>query len=239
MKNPTPKRRILFPDPRQAGPDGIVAVGGDFASDTLFTAYSQGIFPWPHEDYSFLWFCPEQRGILYFDELHIPKSLEKARRENEITGKYTITIDKAFTEVVKACSQVKRPNQKGTWITPEIIAGYEQFHKEGHAHSIEVWRSSDSGHGISKRVTGTQLVGGLYGVSVKGTFAGESMFHTEPNTSKLALLYLIDYLKEKGLPWMDIQQVTPHMQALGARAITRDEFLIQLEQLQKRNLALF
>jgi leucyl/phenylalanyl-tRNA--protein transferase len=214
-----------FPDPRHAPREGVVAVGGDLHPDSLKLAYGQGIFPWPHEDYPLLWFSPEPRAILEFERLHVPRSLAQARRRAQASG-VTYSIDKAFGEVISLCSLVPRAGQSGTWITPEMKEAYLRFHGLGYAHSIEVWRDG-------------LLVGGMYGVDAGGAFAGESMFHLEPNASKLALLHLVDHLREGGLDWIDIQMLTPHLEQLGAREIPRGEFLDRLRETQGRGLRLF
>jgi leucyl/phenylalanyl-tRNA--protein transferase len=213
---------IEFPDPRTASADGIVAVGGDLHPHSLLLAYRQGIFPWPVEGLPLLWFCPAERGILEFEELHVSRSLERARRRTSLR----FTIDEAFPEVIRACAATPRPGQDGTWITPQIVSAYIRLHELRIAHSVEAW-------------IGEQLVGGVYGVDVGGTFAAESMFHREPDASKLALLHLIEHLRSKGLDWLDIQVLTPHLAQLGARAISRDEFLRRLRRTRARGLRLF
>jgi leucyl/phenylalanyl-tRNA--protein transferase len=216
---------VRFPNPRTASSDGIVAVGGDLHADSLRLAYSQGIFPWPHPNHPLLWFSPDPRAILEFDLLHVPRSLAQARRRVEREG-WRFTIDRAFAEVIRLCSLVPRPGQDGTWITAEMRAAYTEFHLLGDAHSVEAWRDG-------------QLVGGMYGVDAGGAFAGESMFHLEPNASKLALLYMVDHLKQTGLDWIDVQMLTPHLAALGAREVSRAEFLKRLAATRKRGLVLF
>jgi leucyl/phenylalanyl-tRNA--protein transferase len=213
---------IHFPDPRTASPEGIVAIGGDLEPETLLAAYRQGIFPWPVEGLPLLWFCPPDRGVLDFDHLHIPRSLVRARR----FVPFRFTIDKAFSAVIRACAEAPRPDQGGTWITPEIEGAYTRLHRLGVAHSIEAWDGSD-------------LIGGVYGVEVDGAFAAESMFYRRSNASKLAVLHLIDHLRSRGLDWMDIQVLTPHLARLGARAIDRDEFLLRLRRTRARGLRLF
>lgn len=141
-------------------------------------------------------------------------------------GHFKITIDQAFDQVIEVCSKVPRAGQDGTWITPSMIRAYKILHKEGQAHSVEVWE-------------GDYLVGGLYGVDAGGTFAGESMFYIRPNASKIAVIHLMNHLHERGLEWMDIQMLTPHMEALGAKEISRDDFLVKLEETLARNLKLF
>jgi len=211
-----------FPDPLTASPEGIVAVGGDLHPDSLLQAYRQGIFPWPVPGLPMLWFCPEERGILDFAELHVPRSL---RRERRRTG-LRLTIDAAFPHVIRGCAETPRPGQSGTWITREIIVAYTRLHRMGIAHSVEAWN-------------GERLVGGVYGVDIDGAFAAESMFYREPNASKLALLHLIDHLRSRGLDWIDVQVLTPHLERLGARAVPRDVFLRKLENTRARGLKLF
>jgi leucyl/phenylalanyl-tRNA---protein transferase len=213
-----------FPDPRNAS-EGVVAVGGDLHPDSLRLAYRSGIFPWPHEDYPLLWFSPDPRAILDFADLHVPRSLAKARRRALDSG-CRFTLDQAFAEVIELCGQVPRAGQSGTWITPEMKEAYVRLHRLGHAHSVELWRED-------------LLIGGIYGVDAGGAFAGESMFHVEPNASKLALLHLVEHLRERGLDWLDIQMLTPHMEALGAKEIPRDRFLERLKATLKQGRKLF
>jgi len=211
-----------FPDPREATPDGVVAVGGRPDPDLLAEAYARGIFPWPVEGYPLLWFSPPERGLLFFEELRVPRSLARERRRTRLT----FTIDRAFERVIRACAQVPRAHERGTWITRDMIRGYCEFHRRGHAHSVEAWE-------------GGELVGGVYGVDAGGAFAGESMFRLRPNASKLALLFLIEHLRARGLDWLDIQVITPHMESLGARLVPREEFLSLLSRARARNLKLF
>lgn len=211
-----------FPNPRHTTPEGLLALGGDLSSESLLLAYRMGIFPWPMEDEPLAWFCPPERAVLEFNALHIPRSLLRFQKKNP----YRLTLNQDFSQVITQCASAPRPGQPGTWITPEMKEAYITLHKLGFAHSFEAWE-------------GEELVGGIYGVDAGGAFAGESMFHTRPNASKLALLALIDHLKSKGLDWMDIQMLTPHMEALGARTLPREEFLQRLAQTQKRGLKLF
>ncbi len=214
-----------FPDPRRAPSDGLLAIGGDLHPESLLLAYSQGIFPWPVDHPPVLaWFCPNPRAILRFSDLHLPESLARAQRKAKSVWRFS--ADQAFEEVIRACSQAPRPGQDGTWITPEMVEAYIEFHRLGHAHSVEVWE-------------GSELVGGIYGVEVGGVFAGESMFYKKPNASKLALLHLIELLKSRGASWIDIQMLTPHMKALGACEIKRDDFLKELSRAHALGLRLF
>ena len=228
---------VNFPDPRTYEfPDwveigdwlyrstDVVAFGVPLTRANVAVAYRQGIFPWHIEGTPLPWYCPEQRAILEFSELKIPRSLAKEQRKNELTS----TIDKDFRSDIENCSLVKRPMQSGsTWITKDFVRVYSELHETGMAHSIEVWDASG------------ELVGGLYGVDAGGVFCGESMFYKHPNASKLALLFLIDHMCARGATWLDVQVMTPHMEALGAREIGRQTFLEKLSQTQRKKLRLF
>jgi leucyl/phenylalanyl-tRNA--protein transferase len=213
---------IQFPDPRTASPEGIVAIGGDLHPESILAAYRQGIFPWPVEKLPLLWFSPPERGVLEFREMHLPRSLRRARG----AAKFDFTIDRAFAPVIAACAESPRPGQHGTWITPAVVAAYTRLHRLGIAHSVEAWRDG-------------RLVGGVYGVDIDGAFAAESMFYVEDNASKLAFLHLVDHLAARGLDWIDIQTLTPHMERLGAKAVGREIFLSRLQQTRRRGLHLF
>jgi len=201
----------------------VVSFGTPLTIANVREAYRKGIFPWYTEGIPLPWHCPEQRAILEFDDLRVPRSLEKARRSSPLS----FTIDKDFGSVIRACSRAYRPRQRGTWITPEFERVFTDLHKRGMAHSIEAWDADG------------ELAGGLYGVDAGGLFCGESMFFTQPNASKLALLFLIDHLMSRGSTWLDSQVMTPHMAALGAKEITRDDFLDRLAKTQALSLKLF
>jgi leucyl/phenylalanyl-tRNA--protein transferase len=212
---------MRFPDPRRALSD-VVAVGGGPAPALLSEAYRRGIFPWPSSDLPYLaWFSPRLRAVLFFDEIHCSRSLVRARQRSTLS----FTIDQAFDQVIRACAEASR-NGEGTWITAAVIDGYRELHGLGMAHSVEAWRDG-------------LLVGGLYGVDAGGVFCGESMFYKESNASKLALLFLVDHLAAGGARWLDVQVMTPHMKALGAKTIRRSRFLDLLAQTQERELRLF
>ena len=213
---------VLFGDYFYYSKD-IVSFGDELTVENLKNAYRMGIFPWHVEGLPLPWYCPAKRAVLEFSELHIPRSLKSARRKNP----FTFTIDKNFREVIGRCSTVSRPDQLGTWITLDFVRSYLGLHEAGIAHSIEAWDENG------------ELVGGLYGVDAGGVFCGESMFHTAPNASKLALLYVIDHLRDRGATWLDAQVMTPHIEALGAREIRRKEFLCKLKETQARGLSLF
>ena len=212
---------VKFPDPwiLPEESDGLVYIGGNLDTANLVQAYSMGIFPWPLEEiYPLFWFCPQPRGVIDFEELHIPRSLERLRKKNI----YHFTFNKAFPQVIAACAKQPRPGQEGTWIIPQMIPAYIKFHEDGYAHSIECWK-------------GDELVGGLYGVFVKGIFSGESMFHTEDNVSKLCLVETVLKLQSLGLKWMDIQMLTPVTEHLGGHYISRRDFLVRLQEEHKKN----
>jgi leucyl/phenylalanyl-tRNA---protein transferase len=201
----------------------IVAFGTPLTVENLREAYGKGIFPWYTEGVPLPWHCPEQRAVIEFDDLRIPRSLEKVRRQSKLT----FTIDQNFAEVMHQCSLAHRPGQSGTWITPEFESVFTQLHHEGMAHSVEAWGANG------------ELAGGLYGVDAGGVFCGESMFYKQPNASKLAVLFLIDYLKSRGSTWLDNQVMTPHFELLGARDIPREDFLSKLKSAQRRRQTLF
>lgn len=201
----------------------IIGFGGALSLTNLKNAYQKGIFPWHIPGLPLPWFCPEKRAVLDFDDLHIPRSLRKELKKT----KFRFTIDQDFETVIRQCAKVRKDEDEGTWITADFVSSFIRLHRAGRAHSVEV--SDESG----------SVVGGLYGVDAGGVFCGESMFYLEPNASKLALLFLIDHLKERGATWMDIQVMTPHFEVLGAKEISRIEFLDRLEAMQARNLKLF
>ncbi len=213
---------IHFNDPNSAAIDGIVALGGSLSTANLLRAYRRGIFPWPINEYVLPWCCPEQRAILEFKDLHVPRRLARVQRQLP----FQFTIDREFEAVIVSCAKVKRNGETGTWITTQMVNAYCELHKKGHAHSVEAWE-------------GNTLVGGLYGVDAGGAFSGESMFCYRSNASKLALLYLIEHLQKRGLDWIDIQMMSPHLEALGAKSIDRSEFLQRLSLAQKRKIVLF
>ena len=211
-----------FPEPTRTGPEGLLAVGGDLHPESLLLAYKQGIFPWPMDDFPLAWFCPPERAILDFSKLHLPRSLEQEIRRK----RFQFTIDRDFPAVIRECAETKRPEQPGTWITPEMIDAYIELHRLGHAHSVEVWDKEE-------------LVGGIYGVDAGGAFAGESMFYKKSYASKLAIIHLVRHLQSRGLTWMDIQVMTPHMSGLGAEVISRDLFLRRLRETFSQGFRLF
>ncbi len=217
------RRRFGFSPPEKATSEGIVGIGGPLDVPTLQCAYRQGIFPWPHTGLPLLWFNPDPRAVLDFDELHIPERLARRRKKLPLH----FTIDQSFETVITSCRKAPRPGQEGTWITPKIVTAFKGLHQVGDAHSIEAWDENGS------------LVAGLYGVTAGGVFSGESMFHTISDASKLCVLFLIEHLKERGATWIDIQTMTPHFEMLGAKEISRAEYLDRLTAVQQAPLTLF
>ncbi|WP_246745065.1 leucyl/phenylalanyl-tRNA--protein transferase [Thiospirochaeta perfilievii] len=197
-----------FPDPKTLEDDeGIVGVGGNLSPGMLFSAYYQGIFPWYDEE-PILWWSLNPRLILLPENLVVTKSMRKLFKKRA----FHVTLDKTFSDVIKGCSNIVRSHEDGTWITDEIIKAYTKLHEEGFAHSVEVW----NGEG--------KLCGGLYGVSIGGYFAGESMFALESNSSKYGFITLALFLEEKGFKFIDCQQETQHLMSLGAKSVKRDNF---------------
>lgn len=199
----------------------MVAVGCDFSPGTLVRAYRSGIFPWPHgEDEDehgsplVLWFSPEPRCI--FDLAPAPRWSRSLRRTLRVHP-YEVTVDQDFAGVMSMCGQTRA---NATWIIPELARGYEQLHALGWAHSVEVWDRS--------RSTGRELVGGIYGVAIGGLFAGESMFHTRTDTSKIAFAMLVSTLRSAGYVLFDVQVENPHLASLGCVEIARSDYLERL-----------
>ncbi len=200
---------LKFPPLESADPSGLLAFGGDLEIESLILAYSQGIFPWPiSKEYPLAWFSPDPRGVLFFKDLNINRSFKKIIAKNQ----FEITFNQNFEAVIMNCSRVRRKNEAGTWITDDIIDAYINLFRNGLAYSVEVMENG-------------QLVGGLYGVNIKSYFSGESMFFTRDNASKIGLYYLIEKLKSEGIEWIDTQMVTPFFAQIGAKHISRNEFL--------------
>ena len=191
---------------------GLVAVGGDLRPTTLLRAYQSGIFPWYNEGDPILWWSPDPRAIFEMDGLYLSRRLVRTIRST----KFRLTINQAFSDVILGCAE-----REQTWITPDIVLAYKRLHQLGHAHSLEVWH-------------GEQLAGGIYGVALGGFFAGESMFFRVRDASKVALAYLLEYLRVRGYQLFDTQVLTEHTARMGAQEIPRDAYLARL----KRALAL-
>jgi len=196
--------RLIFPDPALAEDDGLLAVGGDLSIQRLLLAYQNGIFPWYCDETPILWYAPHERFVLFPEELAISKSLRRVLKSDA----FRVTVDRSFEKVISACSAMPRPGQDGTWIIPDMIAAYIDLHRQGYAHSIEVWQNDE-------------LAGGLYGVAVGRVFCGESMFSLVSNASKVALVHLCGM----GYSLIDCQVYTAHLASMGARMIGREDYL--------------
>ncbi len=203
---------LAFPPPHLATQEGLLAVGGDLSSDRLLLAYKDGIFPWYSDGEPILWWAPDPRLVLYPKELKVSRSLRKVLRRSI----YKITFDTTFEQVIRSCAEVRLEKYEGTWITAEMRDAYCRLHKLGYAHSVECWYDS-------------QLVGGLYGVSIGRAFFGESMFSTMNNASKVCLVFLVDYMLENNFVFIDCQVATDHLIRLGAQSIPRSDFISQLQ----------
>ena len=206
------ENKTIFPDPSSANKDGLLAVGGDLSVQTLIQAYSKGIFPWYDDASPILWWSPDPRIVLFPDRLNISKSLAQTIK----SGRFECRMDTVFEEVIHACSIAIRKGQPGTWITTDMEKAYIDLHHSGYAHSVEIFYKGE-------------LAGGLYGISLGGAFFGESMFQLKKDASKVGLHYLVQLLKKWEFDFIDAQVPSDHMKSLGAKEISRDEFLKMLE----------
>jgi len=204
---------LVFPDPRRANPDGLLAIGGDLSLERLLLGYRLGIFPWYEEGYPILWWSPPLRCVMDPAGFHISRSLERLLRQ----GRFSVTFDQAFPQVMRACGETRIDEGKGTWITEEMIDAYCALHNAGLAHSTEAWLDGE-------------LAGGIYGVSLGSAFFGESMFKRVTNASKVAFASLTQRLIQWNFTMIDCQITNPHLQSLGSYEITRAEFLRRLAQ---------
>ena len=203
---------FLFPPTEEAEDDGLLAVGGDLTKERLLAAYSKGIFPWYEAGQPILWWSPDPRLVLTPETLKISRSLRKILRKQQ----FEIRFDTAFEKVIKACADVRTEQGEGTWIIPEMQQAYTELHQDGFAHSVESWLDGE-------------LVGGLYGISLGQCFFGESMFSTRNDSSKVALVALVEFSREVGIRMIDCQMTTPHLLSLGASEIQRKKFLTNLK----------
>jgi leucyl/phenylalanyl-tRNA--protein transferase len=200
---------LQFPAPETAGAQGLIAVGGDLSVDRLLLAYRSGIFPWPI-DRMLTWFCPDPRAVLELDDLRVSRSLAKRMRR----GGFEVRVNTAFSSVIRACA-ARTETRPSTWILPQLVRAYTELHIRGWSHSVETWIEGE-------------LVGGLYGVSIGGLFAGESMFSRATDASKIALCHLVDRMRARGLTLLDVQVPNPHLETLGIRTVARAEYLERL-----------
>ncbi|HGG60901.1 MAG TPA: leucyl/phenylalanyl-tRNA--protein transferase [Gammaproteobacteria bacterium] len=199
-----------FPPVSQAlkDPEGLLAAGGALTPERLMKAYRSGIFPWFEEGQPVLWWSPDPRCIIYTRELHISRSLKKTLRNKP----YTVSFNQAFPRVIEACAE-PRKGSSGTWITSQMKDAYIRLHEQGKAQSVEVWNADG------------ELVGGLYGILLDKVFSGESMFSRERDMSKVALVYLAQWLEARQIRVIDCQLPNPHLERLGAVLIPREEFV--------------
>jgi leucyl/phenylalanyl-tRNA--protein transferase len=205
----------LPPTGRALGPDseapGLLAASHEVSIGRLEEAYRSGVFPWYSPGQPVLWWSPDPRMVLTVAEFHLPHSLRKTLRRFLRTAGCEVRCDSAFDTVIEACAKAPRPGQHGTWIVPEMVDAYRQWHRLGRVHSVETWIDGE-------------LCGGLYGVSIGRMFFGESMFAWRTDASKIALCGLIALCREHGMPLIDCQQNTRHLASFGAREVTRAAF---------------
>ena len=194
-------------------PNGLLAAGGDLTPERLLAAYREGVFPWFGDEDPILWWSPDPRMVLYTNEVHVSRSLNKVIK----TNRFRVTLDQAFREVIKGCAAARRDNE-GTWITQAMEEAYVRLAELGHAHSVEAWE-------------GDTLVGGLYGVALGRMFFGESMFTRVTDASKVSLVTLARQLERWTMPLIDCQMSTPHLASLGARDVPRTDFLAEVRYL--------
>nr|MBO2501080.1 leucyl/phenylalanyl-tRNA--protein transferase [Thermoanaerobacterales bacterium] len=214
-----PPPRWAFPPADSADEDGLVGVGADLEAGTILAAYRRGLFPMPLGGRGPLgWWSPDPRGIIPLDGLRVSRSLRRSLR------RFEIRVDTAFDEVIDACADPRRPHG---WITPEVRAAYRRLHRLGWAHSVEAWTVPGEGDGRDGDHGEPVLAGGLYGVAIGGLFAGESMFHRRTDASKVALVGLVELLREGGVEGrvLDVQWCTPHLASLGAVEVPRATYL--------------
>lgn len=190
---------------------------GPLNPEYLISAYSQGYFPMPDPNTGqIVWLKPDPRAIIPLNDYHVSRSLQTLIRK----GQYRVSLNQAFTQVMEGCA-----DRNDTWITSEFKEAYYQLHQLGFCHSLEVWAKDQDGQHSSE-----SLVGGTYGVAVRGAFFAESMFHRKSNMSKIALFHLVEHLKEMGYQLLECQFVTPHLASLGATAISDLEYMIRLNE---------
>ncbi|KIO53640.1 leucyl/phenylalanyl-tRNA--protein transferase [Flavobacterium hibernum] len=201
-------KELFFPPVSEADEEGILAIGGDLDTERLKLAYKSGIFPWFNEGEPILWWSPDPRMVLFLDELIVSKSMRNILNRNQ----FKVTFNRNFKDVISNCQKIKRDGQNGTWISNEMIDAYCKLNEEGVAKSIEVWQDE-------------VLVGGLYGIDLGHVFCGESMFSKVSNTSKVAFIALVQYLRENNYKLLDCQVYNPHLESLGCFEIDRKGFM--------------
>ena len=203
--------KLAFPDPRLAGAEGLLAVGGDLSPERLLLAYSLGIFPWYGRGEPLLWWSPDPRCVIVPGEVHVSRRLQRTLQK----GHFQVTCNRAFDAVIAACADLRRQEPGGTWLVPEMQEAYRRLHRLGYAHSVEAWQEGE-------------LAGGIYGVALGRFFFGESMFHRVTDASKVALVTLCRYLAAQRFVLLDCQVPNPHLQRMGAKPLARHLFLATL-----------
>lgn len=209
---------LNFPEINEVTEEGILALGGDLKPERLIKAYQNGIFPWYSEGEPIIWYCPDPRMVLFFDQLKISKSMRSLLKKDL----FKITFNQNFEQVISNCKTINRNDGLGTWITDDMQAAYIRLHKMGIAKSVEVWQNET-------------LVGGLYGIDLGHIFCGESMFSKVSNASKTAFIYLAEKLKKENYQFLDCQVYNDHLASLGAEEICRNTFLRLLKTSKKRS----
>lgn len=210
-------KELIFPQPVDVEPDELLCVGGDLSVDRLLLAYSHGIFPWfSFRDYDEpLWYCPQERFVIFPNEIHVSHSMRTLINK----GKYDVSIGDDFDGVIRGCQKADgRYDSEGAWLSEDIIRAYTELHRQNLAQSVEVWE-------------GDRLVGGLYGVTLGRCFIGESMFSLVPSASKLALIFLAEFMQKNGGLMIDCQIETPHLKSMGGRTISYKEYMKILQQI--------
>lgn len=202
---------IRFPSVDLADVNGILAIGGDLSVDRLLLAYKSGIFPWYNQGEPIVWYSPPKRMVLFPEELKVSKSMRQVIRN----GNYKVSFNLNFKKVIRECMQIERKDQKGTWITDEMLVAYQKLHEIGIAKSVEVYQDE-------------LLVGGLYGIDLGNIFCGESMFSKKDNASKIAFIHLVKKLEQENYSLIDCQVYNDHLASLGAREIPRKDFIKRL-----------
>lgn len=227
---PNTTNPLDFPDDFETLPEGLLAVGGNLHPQTLINAYAKGIFPWYSEGDPILWWHPNPRMVLFPEDIYVSTKMHKLMKKvlypNQTNKNalsldnpyYEVTIDQDFDSVIQECAHKRGKGREDTWIVPEVLQAYQKLFQMGYAHSVEVWNSDK------------KLVGGIYGVAIGKIFFGESMFSHEPNTSKIALIYLCHRLLEKGYLLLDCQVASKHLSFMGAVDISRNDFLTYLNE---------
>ncbi|MBR3307768.1 MAG: leucyl/phenylalanyl-tRNA--protein transferase [Lachnospiraceae bacterium] len=207
-----PEDKIIFPDPRLAEEDGLLAFGGDLSTERLLLAYSNGIFPWYNEGEPVMWWCPQERFIIRPENIHISHSLAKYMRKHEVR----MSVNRDFADTMHRC-RMKRENAEGTWITDDMEKAYGELNRRGYAMAVEA-------------VVDGEIAGGLYGVVIGKNFFGESMYSDRENGSKLALVLLAEDLKEKGFHMIDCQFHTDFLESMGGGYISYEEYMEMIDR---------